>query len=90
MKGIGTWLMALIGPLGKKLLVQLGFTFVTFTGLDLALGAMLAQAQAAWGSSGAAVAQIVAMSGANTAIAIICGAILARVIFVQAKRLVPH
>lgn len=90
MKGIGTWLMALVGPLGKQLLVKLGFTFITYTGLDIALNALLGQAQAAWGGMSGIVAQLVAMSGANTALAIIGGAILARIVFVQTKRLVPH
>ena len=81
-------MMALAGPLAKQVLMALGFGIVSFVGLDLALGAMLSAAKSAWaGSLSADVAAYVAMSGANTGLSLIAGAMVARVAMFATKAL---
>lgn len=85
-----TWaafIMALVGPVVKRVLASLGLGIVTFTGVDLAVSSVLSQAKAAW--SGGLVgdaAQLVAMAGGNTALGIIAGGITARVTMIALKR----
>jgi Protein of unknown function (DUF2523) len=69
-------------------LLSLGFGVVAFVGLDLALSALLSQAKAAWaGSLSADVAAYVAMSGANTGLSMIAGAMVGRVAMMATKSL---
>lgn len=84
---MGAWLMALIGPLGKQLLVALGIGVVTYAGVDIAVSSMLANARAAWaGGPGGAAAQLIAMAGVNTALGIIAGGITGRVTMLALKK----
>lgn len=87
--GVAGWLMGLAGPLARQVLVALGFGLVTYAGLDAALNAALGAAKSSWGAVGGMAGAMLAMSGANTALSIIAGAVVARVSFVQLKRLVP-
>ncbi|MFN5048841.1 DUF2523 family protein [Roseateles sp.] len=85
-----TWaafIMALVGPVVKRVLASLGLGIVTFTGVDLAVSSVLSQAKAAWaGGLVGDAAQLVAMAGGNTALGIIAGGITARVTMIALKR----
>lgn len=81
-------LMLLAGPLARQVLISPGLAVVTFAGVDLALSSLLDVARAAWaGSLGADVAAYVAMSGANSGLAMLAGAMSARVAMMATKAL---
>lgn len=84
---MGAFLLALAGPLAKQVMIALGFGIVSYVGIDLAVGALLDQARAGWGGMAADVAAYVALSGANTGLSILAGAIVARVSLIPLKRL---
>lgn len=88
--GWGAFLMAIVGPLARQVLISLGFAMVTYVGVDTAVNSILDSARAAW-SSGLAgdVAQLVAMAGVNTALSIIAGGLVARVTMLTLKKLAP-
>lgn len=88
MSTLSALLMSLAGPLAKQALIALGFSVVAYVGLDLALGALLNAARAAWsGSLSGDVAAYVAMSGANTGLSLIAGAMIGRVAMFATKAL---
>lgn len=81
-------LMALAGPVAKQVLIALGVGVVSFIGIDLALNALLDVARAAWaGAAAGDVAAYLAMSGANTALSLLAGAMLGRVALMATKSL---
>lgn len=82
-----TLIIALVSPIARRVLTSLGIGLIAYTGVDLAVGSLLNSAKAAWsGGMGGAVAQLVAMSGANTALGIIAGGIVGRVSMIALKR----
>ena len=82
-----TFIMGLVSPIARRVLTSLGLGVITYTGVDTAVGAILAQAKSAWaGGMVGDAAQLVAMSGANTALGIIAGGITARVTMMALKR----
>lgn len=82
-----TFVMALVGPIARRVLLSLGLGVITYTGVDLAVTGVLSQAKAAWSSGlGGSAAQLVAMAGANTALGIIAGGIVGRVSMIAFKR----
>jgi hypothetical protein len=87
MGGLGSWLLALSSPIAKAVMRALGFGVVSYLGVDMALGALLADAKAAWSSQNANVAVYLAMAGGNTALSIIAGAMVARVALIPLKTL---
>lgn len=89
MGGLGTWLLAIVGPAARKVLVALGIGTLTYVGMDAALNAALGAAKAAWGGMPADVASLVAIAGVNTAASILAGALTARLALEVAKRFAP-
>ena len=84
------FIMALVGPIARRVIISLGFTLVTYVGFSAAVTSILSGAKAAWGGGGfGAAAQLVAMSGANTALGIIAGGIVGRVSMVVLKKYLP-
>jgi hypothetical protein len=82
-----TWIMALVSPIARRVLLSLGLGVVTYTGVDTAVSSVLSQAKAAWaGGLVGDAAQLVAMAGANTALGIIAGGIVGRVTMLALKR----
>jgi len=88
--GWGAFLLTMAGPLAKRVMVALGLSIVTYAGVGAAVDGLLSSAKAEWsGGQLAGVADLVAMAGANTALSIIAGAIVARVSLLALKRLIP-
>lgn len=87
MNGLGTWLVALAGPLARRVLASLGLGVVTYVGMDAAISGILAQAKAGWGGMAGDVTSYVAMSGANVALSLIAGALVGRVGLMVLKRM---
>ena len=83
-----TFIMALVSPIARRVMASLGLGVITYTGVDLAVSSVLAQAKTAWaGGLVGDAAQLVAMSGANTALGIIAGGIVGRVTMIALKRI---
>lgn len=74
-----TLLMQLVGPLVIRALLTIGFTAITFTGVQAAVNAVISQAQSSWSSLPAAVLQLASLAGVPEGIGLICGAFVARV-----------
>ena len=86
MRNLAVWLMALIVPLGKKLLVGLGVGVVSYAGYS----ALISQAKSAvidqWGNLGAGTVAILSLGGVGQALGIILGALTARAALMAVDR----
>lgn len=72
---IGTWLLAMMQPLIAKVLVSLGFSVVTITGLTAITNDLKAQAISGIGSLPPELLNLFLLSGGSTALGIILGAL---------------
>jgi hypothetical protein len=84
---LAAFLMALIGPLARQLLVSIGIGLITFVGLDAAVGAALNAAKGSLSGTPAFAMAILARGGIFTALSIIAGGITARISLMSLKRL---
>lgn len=82
-------LMGLAGPIAKRVLVSLGISLVTYTGLTAALESVLTQAQQAFGGLPSDVVQFLAIAGVWHGLSIVAGAMVARLALAPLKRLLP-
>lgn len=89
MQTLAAFLVLMAGPLARHVLYALGIGVVTFVGVSTVLTQLINSAKAAYGQIGATAQVFFAMGGVNTALSIIVGAMIARLAFVQLKRLVP-
>lgn len=81
-------MMMLAGPLARQVMISLGLAVVTYTGVDLAVNGLLDAAKAAWtGSLSADVVSYLALSGVNTGLSLLAGAISGRVALFATKGL---
>lgn len=88
---LGAFLAASIGPLVIRALLAVGFTAVTFTGVQAAVNGLIASAQANWSAAPAGVIQFASLAGVPEGLGVICAAIVARLTLwlgVSATRLV--
>jgi hypothetical protein len=84
---LGAFLSAAAGPLVKRALGALGIGVVSYVGVEVAVDTMLGAARSAWQGMPADIAAYMAYCGANQALGIIAGAIVARVALSSLKRL---
>ena len=82
---LAAWLISLVGPVVARVLTQLSIGVVTYAGVDLAIKQLLSHAQSVWGGVSGDIAAYIAISGSNTAISIVVGAIVARVAMIPLK-----
>lgn len=76
-----TWasfLLALIGPLAVRVILALGFTAVTFTGVTVTANALITYAQNSWSALPVAVLQLASLSGIPDFFGMVFGALVAR------------
>jgi len=85
--GLGTWLLSLSGPIARQVLVALGISVVSFVGFEAGVNMLLGQAKAAWAGMPADVAAYVALSGVNTGLSLIAGAMIGRLSLLPLKQL---
>lgn len=79
-------MMALGGPLAKKVLTSLGIGVITYVGLDTAVNAALSAAKANFSGMTSSMVQIAAMYGFFTALSIIAGGIVGGMTMVMLQR----
>lgn len=88
MNSISALLMGLAGPIAKQVLLSLGFSVVTYVGVDSTVEFLLGQARTVWaGGMAGDVGQYVALSGVNTGLSMLAGAISGRVALFATKSL---
>jgi len=87
MNGLGTFLLAIAGPIAKRLLVSLGFGIVSYAAVGTALTQVLSAAKNAWGGLAAEPLAIIQIAGINTAVSIVAGALVAKVGLNSLKKL---
>lgn len=75
---IAAWLITLVGPLAMRVLLAIGFSTVTFTGVTIALQALIDSAVTNWASLPGDVLGLAGVAGIPQSIGIICGAMVAR------------
>ena len=77
---LAAWLLTLVGPLAKQVMVALGFGVLVYTGVDAAVSAGLGAAKNAWsGSLYGEVTAFLALAGVNTGLGIVAGGITPRI-----------
>lgn len=84
---LAAWIVSLVGPVVARVLAQLSIAVVTYKGLDVAIKSLLSYARTSWSGIPADIAAYIAMSGINTALSIVAGAIVARVALIPLKRM---
>lgn len=87
MAGLGTFLVAVAGPIAKKVMVSLGFGVASYAAVSAALAAVLSSARGAWGGLGGDALQLIELAGVGVAASIYAGALTARVSLQVLKRL---
>jgi len=85
--GWGTFLAAVAGPIAKRVLVSLGVGVLTVAGVQAMITAALNAAKAAMGGLSGEVLQILALSGAFSAVSIIAGGLTAAGTVIAFKKL---
>jgi hypothetical protein len=81
--GLAGFLLALVQPIVARVLVALGFSLVTYVGMDVMMGQVTAAALAAWGALPANLLLLAGLAGIGQGLAIIFGAIATRVLIWQ-------
>ena len=89
MGALAQFFLALAGPMATRVLTALGLGLVSYAGMTAVVNQAISAAQSAWGGVAGPVATLVAMSGANTAMAVICGGIVARTALLALKKVAP-
>lgn len=72
---LGTWLLALAQPLVARILIALGMTITTLTGVTVAYSTLKTSMQDSLNSVPAAAMQLAALAGAPEGVAMVLGAI---------------
>ena len=85
--GLASFFAALAAPLAKRVLSALGFGFVSYTGLSIALNSAIDQVRSAYGGISGDTLALIQLSGMGTAISIICGALVGRLSVVALRKL---
>lgn len=79
MTNVFAWLLAIVGPLAIRIIIALGFTAVTFTGIEALVQGLVTTAQDNWSSMPVSVLQFASLSGIPQVMGMIFGAYAARV-----------
>lgn len=75
---LGAFLASAVGPLVIRALLAVGFTAVTFAGVQTAVNGLIASAQSNWAAAPAGVIQFASLAGVPEGLGVICAAIVAR------------
>lgn len=82
---LGAFLTQTVGPLAKRVLMALGFGYLTFGSITTAINSLITSAQGYFGGIPSFALNLLQMAGLGQALAIIAGAILVRVAFGTSK-----
>jgi len=84
--GFAQLLLSLVGPVLSRILLALGFSVVSFVGMDLLMDQLIASVQGAWGGLPASILQLAGLAGIGQGLGIIFGAVLTRVTIWQLQK----
>jgi len=84
--GFSQLLLSLVQPFVARVLLSLGFSVVSFVGMDLLMNQLISSIQGAWGGLPAALLQLAGLAGIGHALSIITGAMLTRVMIWQLQK----
>jgi len=79
MGSIAAFLISMVGPIIKQVLISMGLAVVTYVGLSAAVDAVVANVQGSYASMSGVALQISDLLGIGSAMGIICGALVARI-----------
>lgn len=82
---IAAWLLAMVGPLAIRVLTTVGFSAVTFVGVQLIVDSLISLAQTHWSAMPLAALQLASLAGVPEGMGLICGAFVARVTLYMAQ-----
>lgn len=83
---LAVWLLALVGPIVKKVLLALGVGVVSYAGLQFVGQQVNAAVLSAWGGVGGSVFQVLSLAGIPEAIGITLGAFNARIALIAVQK----
>ena len=83
---LALWVLALVGPVVKKVLVALGVGIVTYTSLQYLGGQISSAVMGAWGGVSGSILQILSLAGLPECIGITLGAINARIALIAVSK----
>lgn len=81
--GVGAFLLALVQPIIARILVALGMSVVTFTGMAVLMEQVTQAVQSAWGGLPGAILGLAGLAGLGEGLSIVFGAIATRVLIWQ-------
>jgi hypothetical protein len=81
--GVGAFLLALVQPIIARILVALGMSIVTFTGMAVLMEQVTQAVQSAWGGLPGAILGLAGLAGLGEGLSIVFGAIATRVLIWQ-------
>lgn len=84
--GFGAFLAAMVPTLVGRVMLTLGMSMVTFTGMSVVMDTLTQRAVSAWGALPASVVQLAGLAGLGEALSIIMGAIATRILIWQLTR----
>lgn len=79
MSTLASLLMGLAGPIAMRVLMAIGFTAMTFAGVQALVGQLVSYAQTSWSAMPATLLSLASLAGAPEGLGMICGAYVARV-----------
>ncbi|MES2414348.1 MAG: DUF2523 domain-containing protein [Pseudomonadota bacterium] len=85
---IGTWLLSMCEPLLARILLSLGFSVVTITGMGIVFNQVKTQMVTAFGGLPGAGLNLFLLAGGGIALGIITGAIATRLTITQVQNAV--
>lgn len=77
---LGTWLLAMMGPLAARILLTLGFSVVSIVGMEAVISGIKTQLITSLGAVPAAGLNLALLAGSGEALGIIFGAITTRLL----------
>lgn len=87
MSSFGLYLASVAAPIAQRVLIGLGVGTITYIGLDAAFTSVKNSVVSNWGAIPQGALAVLSVSGVSQAVGIILGALSARLVMIQIKRL---
>ncbi|MBA4112009.1 MAG: hypothetical protein C0492_01375 [Verminephrobacter sp.] len=84
--GFAQLLLSLVQPVLARVLVALGFSVVSFVGMEMLMNQMISTVQGAWGGLPASILQLAGLAGIGQGLGIVFGAVLTRIMIWQLQK----
>lgn len=85
---VAAFLLSLVQPIISRILIALGFSVITFTGMEFVMSSLTQHAVSAWGGLAGNMVALAGLAGVGEALSIIMGAVATRVLIWQMTRAV--